>query len=67
MISKNSNSFSAYETSVEDVWEADDEEFISIISKAGNFVIKFCDKHLAAEMTAKEVMRKHSIEAQKVI
>ncbi|VDL63739.1 unnamed protein product [Hymenolepis diminuta] len=65
MISKNSSSFSAYETSVEDVWEADDEEFISIISKAGNFVINFCDKHLAAEMTAKEVMREHSIEAQK--
>ncbi|KAM7537360.1 hypothetical protein Aperf_G00000068218 [Anoplocephala perfoliata] len=50
MISKNSSSFSAFETSVEDVWEADDEEFLSIISKT------------AAEATAKEVMKKHSNE-----
>ncbi|VDM24488.1 unnamed protein product [Hydatigera taeniaeformis] len=35
MIGKNADLFSAFQTSVEDAWEADDEEFFSLISKAG--------------------------------
>ncbi|VDK47051.1 unnamed protein product [Taenia asiatica] len=52
MIGKNADLFSAFQTSVEDAWEADDEEFLSLISKT------------VADKTAKEVMRKHSTESQ---
>ncbi|CDS42822.1 TBC1 domain family 2B [Echinococcus multilocularis] len=52
MIGRNADLFSAFQTSVEDAWEADDEEFLSLISKT------------VAAKTAKEVMQRHSSESQ---